>query len=254
MRSTSTVVIVFQKARVVFGSTRCFGSPSSETMATSVGPACTISKCSAAIAGCVLAIRSALSAGDLRAHDLHDLRRQMAAEVERHEAARLEHAHEAAVARQERALVVLDDNLELEQHDTSPIRFLLSPLSPSLRGEGRGEGQRQTAGQRLCLPSPNPLPTKSGRGISRSAGRMSHAEATDQRLSRWHRDRPRLAASAPIRRSGTPVPGLGLGAKGGIRAGAERRDVCLSGRHLGRSLDVSRMSWEAAGFPVVWLA
>jgi hypothetical protein len=38
---------------------------------------------------------------------------------------------------------------------------------------------------------------------------------------------------------GTPVPSLGLGAKGGIRAGAERRDVCLSGRHLGRSLDDS---------------
>ena len=55
---------------------------------------------------------------DLRTRNLHHLCLQAAAVVERHEAARLEHAHEAAIARQERALVVLDDNLELEQHDT----------------------------------------------------------------------------------------------------------------------------------------
>ena len=118
MRSTSTLVIVFQNARVVFGSTRCFGSPSSETMATSLAPACTISKCSAATAGCAFANSSALSAGDLRARDLDDLRRQAAAVVERDEAARAEQTLEPAIAHEECPLVVLDDNLELEQHDT----------------------------------------------------------------------------------------------------------------------------------------
>ncbi len=90
----------------------------------------------------------------LRAHDLDDLRRQMAAEVERHEAARLEHAHEAAVARQERALVVLDDNLELEQHDTVSNPFLVISLSPSLRGEAGVRGSDKLQVSACVCPSP----------------------------------------------------------------------------------------------------
>lgn len=35
MRSTSTLLIVFQHARVVFSTTKCFGTPSSVTMASS---------------------------------------------------------------------------------------------------------------------------------------------------------------------------------------------------------------------------
>ena len=55
---------------------------------------------------------------DLRARDLDDLRRQAAAVVERDEAARAEQTLEPAIAHEECPLIVLDDNLELEQHNT----------------------------------------------------------------------------------------------------------------------------------------
>ena len=76
------------------------------------------------------------------AHDLDDLGRQAAAVVERREAARAEQTLEPAVTREERTLVVLDDNLELEQHDTSPI---ISLQFPSPCGEGLGAGGSTTA-------------------------------------------------------------------------------------------------------------
>ena len=63
INSTSTLVSVFQNARVVFGMTRCFGSPSNETMATSLGPGWTISRLSSASFGCVFSSNSAFSAG-----------------------------------------------------------------------------------------------------------------------------------------------------------------------------------------------
>ena len=118
MRSTSTLVIVFQKARVVFGSTRCFGSPSSETMATSLAPDLHDLEVLRGNRRVRLGEQQRLVGGDLRARDLDDLRRQAAAVVERDEAARAEQTLEPAIAHEECPLVVLDDNLELEQHDT----------------------------------------------------------------------------------------------------------------------------------------
>ena len=59
-----------------------------------------------------------LVGGDLRARNLDDLCRQAAAVVERDEAARAEQTLEPAIARQECPLIVLDDDLELEQHNT----------------------------------------------------------------------------------------------------------------------------------------
>jgi len=48
---TSTLVNVFQNARVVLGTTMWRGSPSRDTIATSLGPGCTISKCARAMSG-----------------------------------------------------------------------------------------------------------------------------------------------------------------------------------------------------------
>lgn len=62
IRSTSTWVSVFQNARVVLGSTMCRGSPSNATIATSLGPGRTITKCRAARSGCVFSNSSARSA------------------------------------------------------------------------------------------------------------------------------------------------------------------------------------------------
>ena len=222
MRSTSTLVIVFQKARVVFGSTRCFGSPSSETMATSLAPTCTISKCSAATAGCVLANSSALSAAISARATLTTSAVRRPAVVERDEAARAEQTLEPAIAREECPLVVLDDNLELEQHDT--ISNSVSPFHVSL-----ATVQQQVAGR---------IPRR---------GHGPALEPAAPRLRAWLR--PRRSEDRTRR-----CQALGLGAKGGIRAGAERLDACSSGRHLGRSLDVSWRSREAAGFPFAWLA
>ena len=222
MRSTSTLVSVFQNARVVFGMTRCLGSPSNETMATSLAPGCTISKLSSATSGCVLRQQQRLVGRDLRAHDLDDLGRQAAAEVERHEAARAEQTLEPAIARQKRPLVVLDDNLELEQHDTVSNHFFYSP-SPSRR-VGRGNLQARS-------PAASPV------------------EATGQRLSPR-----RLALRAWLRprRSedrDAPVPGP--------RARRQRRYPRW--RRAPRrcypaviSAGASMISWssrEAAGFP-----
>ena len=83
---------------------------------------------------------------------------------------------------------------------------------------------------------------------------MSHAEATGLRLSRWFRAvRPGCVRAAP-EGAHAPVPGLGREAKGDIRAGAERlvaaRPAAIS---AGASM-TARMSWEAAGFPIAWLA
>ena len=61
----------------------------------------------------------------LRAHHPDHLRGQAAAVVERHETARAEQPLEPAIAREKRALVILDDHLELEQHDTLPSQFPL---------------------------------------------------------------------------------------------------------------------------------
>jgi hypothetical protein len=64
--------------------------------------------------------------------------------------------------------------------------------------------------------------------------RRSHGPALEPRAPRlraWLRPRP-------IRGSTRRCQALRRGAKGGIRAGAERRDACCSGRHLGRGLDV----------------
>ena len=160
-----------------------------------------------------------LVGGDLGARDLDDLGRQAAAVVERNEAARAEQALEPAIAHEECTLVVLDDNLELEQHDTSPIRSHFNVLRLA----------QQVAG---CRP------------------RRSHGPALEP-------EPPSLRAWLRPCRSGDRTrrcQALGLGAKGGIRAGAERLDACCSDRHLGRSLDVSWRSWEAAGFPFAWLA
>ena len=50
--------------------------------------------------------------GDLGAHDLHHLGRQLPAGVECHEAAGLQQAHEAPIAAQKSALVVTYNDLE----------------------------------------------------------------------------------------------------------------------------------------------
>ena len=55
---------------------------------------------------------------DLGARNLDDLRRQAAAIVERNEAARAEQTLEPAIAHEECPLIVFDDNLEHEQHNT----------------------------------------------------------------------------------------------------------------------------------------
>ena len=51
-----------------------------------------------------------------------------------------------------------------------------------------------------------------------------------------------------------PVPGLGRRAKGGIRAGAERRDVAYPAAISAGASMVSGIGREAAGFPNFWLA
>ncbi len=114
IRSTSTCVSDFQKARVVLGSTRALGSPSKETMATSLGPACTISKfCSAT--GRWVRCRSSARSGAISARTaLTTSTLEMAPGVERGEPAGLQKAYEAAVTSEESPLVVLDDNLEPE--------------------------------------------------------------------------------------------------------------------------------------------
>ena len=83
MRSTSTLVSVFQNARVVFGSTRCLGSPSNETMATSVGAGLHDLEVLRGNGRVRLGEQQRLVGGDLGAHDLDDLGRQAAAGVER---------------------------------------------------------------------------------------------------------------------------------------------------------------------------
>ena len=88
MRSTSTLVSVFQKARVVLGSTRCLGSPSKETMATSVGAGLHDLEVLGGDSRMRLGKQQRLVGGDLGAHDLDDLGRQMPERVERREAAR----------------------------------------------------------------------------------------------------------------------------------------------------------------------
>jgi hypothetical protein len=85
--------------------------------------------------------------------------------------------------------------------------------------------------RRLSLWLPLTLtlsPRKSGERESQQVSRphvprRGHGPALEPTAP--HPARP--AASVPHPRMlGTPVPGLGLGAKGDIRAGAERRDVC----------------------------
>jgi hypothetical protein len=56
--------------------------------------------------------------GDLRTGDLDHLRRQAATVVERDKAAWTEQTLESAIAHQKCTLIVLDDDLELEQHNT----------------------------------------------------------------------------------------------------------------------------------------
>jgi hypothetical protein len=56
--------------------------------------------------------------GDLRTRNLDNLCRQAATVVERDEAARAEQTLEPAIAQQKCTLIVLDDDLELEQHNT----------------------------------------------------------------------------------------------------------------------------------------
>ena len=59
-----------------------------------------------------------LVSGDLRTRNLDNLRRQAATVVERDEAARTEQTLVSAIAHQKCTLIVLDDELELEQHNT----------------------------------------------------------------------------------------------------------------------------------------
>jgi hypothetical protein len=56
--------------------------------------------------------------GDLRTGDLDHLRRQAATVVERDKAAWTEQTLEPTIAHEECPLIVLDDDLELEQHNT----------------------------------------------------------------------------------------------------------------------------------------
>lgn len=83
---------------------------------------------------------------------------------------------------------------------------------------------------------------------------MSHAEATGPRLSLGLRTvDPGCVRAAPEGAS-APVPGLGLEAKGGIRADAERLVAAPPAAISAGASMISWMSWEAAGFPIVWLA
>jgi hypothetical protein len=77
------LVIVFQNVRAVFGSTRCFGSPSSETMATSFGPNLHDLEVLRGDRRVRLGEQRRLVGGDLGARDLDGLRGEMAAVVER---------------------------------------------------------------------------------------------------------------------------------------------------------------------------
>ena len=210
IRSTSTWVSVFQNARVVFGRTRCLGSPSNDTMATSLAPVCTIAKFASATPACVFSISSALSAAISRAHDLDHLGLQPAARIERREAAGAEQPLEAAVARQERALVVLDDHLEHQRGHDTDLQYLSSILLAQsvtkLPGHtllGLPARSSQVAG---CVPRPfhgpalEPVGVAFGAGCGRARTRGSgHAGARPSGVAdgRYPRGRKRPDAAAP---------------------------------------------------------
>ena len=91
-------------------------------MATSVGPSCTISKFCSDL-GMRPGEQERLLGRNLGPHDLDDVGGQMTARIERGKAARRQQALEAAIACEERALIILHDDLEHETllHDTYPL-------------------------------------------------------------------------------------------------------------------------------------
>ena len=126
MRSTSTLVIVFQNARVVFGRHQVLRLAVERDDGDLVGARLHDLEVLRGDVRVRLGEQQRLVGGDLRARNLDDLRRQAAAVVERDEAARAEQTLEPAIAHQECPLIVLDDNLELEQHNTVSNRQSVS--------------------------------------------------------------------------------------------------------------------------------
>src|SRR5215475_10939913 len=90
--------------------------------------------------------------GDLCARDLDNLCRQPATVVERGEAAWAEQALEPAIAHQKCTLIVLDDDLELEQHDTFSNQVSSQSVTTCSAGR-RLQSRTEATGQRL---SPRP--------------------------------------------------------------------------------------------------
>ena len=82
----------------MLGSTRCFGSPSKDTMATSLEPGVHDLEVLLGDRQMRPLQQQRLFRRDLGAHDLDDLRGEVAPGVEGREAARLQKPHEAAVA------------------------------------------------------------------------------------------------------------------------------------------------------------
>ena len=150
MRSTSTLVIVFQNARVVFGSDEVLRLAVERDDGDLVRAGLrTISKCSSATVGCVFASSSALSA----AISARTTLTTSAVRRRRKSNARSGPGRadvEPAIARQERPLVVLDDDRELEQHNTfSNLRCHFSVSGTTCSAGRRLQSHTEATGQRL---------------------------------------------------------------------------------------------------------
>ena len=137
----------------------------------------------------------------------------------RHEAARAEQTLEPAIAREERPLVILDDHRELEQHDTSPILQCISLQLHARLANGRSPAASPRRGHGPAL-QPRVQAVRSAASASFPEERTRRCRTVGprrpKRYPRWRRAPRRL----------------------------------LTRPHLGRSLDVSWMSREAAGFPM----
>ena len=199
MRSTSTLVIVFQKARVAFGLTRCLASPSNDTMATSLAPVRTISKCSPATSGCVLASSSALSAA-ISARTTFTT---------------------SAVRRPRNAKVVNRPGPSRRSNRPSRVR---NARSSSLTTTVNLNNTTQSPVLQCILNCiAHDLPTQ----VAGHSPRRDHGPALEsQGPGRRARLRPRRSPKERTRRCRT----VGPGARNGIRAGAKRLGVCSPGR------------------------
>src|SRR5262249_55601414 len=132
--------------------------------------------------------------GELRAHDVVHLDRELAQRIENAVAARIEHPLEPAVAREEGTLAVLHGHA---QHHEMPVHGT-SPVSP--RGTaGRHCFVTRTSGFRTRLPV-----WAAGRGLSSRGTEGARARSPEPK-----RGRPnaitRASRAGGIRRSAEPV-------------------------------------------------